>query len=132
MVRLFLVPSYDRWVAEVRAVGCKLIFMDSDGHIGESIPIWIAAGINCCGPVEVAAGNDVVEYRRRFGEQMTYVGGIDKRAIAAGGETTRPEVVRVVPPLLERGGCSPCREGRAESPRDRRDRKETIDVGGGE
>ena len=38
---------------------------------------------------------------------MAYVGGIDKRAIAAGGETLRNEVLRVVPPLLKEGGYIP-------------------------
>jgi uroporphyrinogen decarboxylase len=38
---------------------------------------------------------------------MAYGGGIDKRAIAAGGETMRAEVMRVVPPLLEEGGFIP-------------------------
>ncbi|MDP6088323.1 MAG: uroporphyrinogen decarboxylase family protein, partial [Nitrospinota bacterium] len=107
MVRKFLVPAYDRWVPEARESGCEVIFMDSDGYIGELIPIWIEAGINCCGPVEVAAGNDIVEYRKTFGEQMAYTGGIDKRAIAAGGEVMEREVRRVVPPLLELGGCIP-------------------------
>ena len=33
--------------------------------------------------------------------------GIDKRAIAAGGETMRGELLRVIPPLLEEGGYIP-------------------------
>lgn len=107
MVRRFLVPAYDRWVSEARASGCELIFMDSDGHIGELIPIWIEVGINCCGPVEVAAGNDIVAYRQAFGKKMAYTGGIDKRAIAKGGEVMEEEVLRVVPPLLKEGGVIP-------------------------
>lgn len=107
MVRRFLKPTYDRWVSEIRASGCELVFMDSDGHIGELIPIWIEAGINCCGPMEVAAGNDLVAYRRAFGRKMAYTGGIDKRAIARGGKVMEEEVLRVVPPLLELGGYIP-------------------------
>lgn len=107
MVRRFLMPTYDRWVSEVRASGCELTFMDSDGHIGELIPIWVEAGINCCGPMEVAAGNDIVAYRRAFGRKMAYIGGIDKRAIAKGGKAMEEEVLRVVPPLLELGGYIP-------------------------
>lgn len=34
-------------------------------------------------------------------------GGIDKRALAAGGEVMRAEVMRVVPPLLEDSGFIP-------------------------
>ena len=80
--------------------------MDSDGYIGELIPIWIEAGINACDPIEVAAGNDIVAFRRQFGKKMAYRGGIDKRAIAKGGEVMRAEVMRVAP-LLEDGGFIP-------------------------
>jgi len=107
MVRRFLVPAYERWVSEARAHGCKIIDMDSDGYVGELIPIWIEVGINVCDPIEVAAGNDIVEFRRLHGNKMAYKGGIDKRAIAAGGDKMRAELMRVVPPLLKDGGYMP-------------------------
>ena len=107
MTRRFLLPAYERWGEEVRASGCPIFFMDSDGQIEELIPIWVEAGINCSGPIEVAAGNDVVAYRKRFGKKMAYTGMIDKRAIAKGGKVMEQEVMRVVPPLLEDGGCIP-------------------------
>ena len=107
MIRRFLLPVYDRWISEMKASGCPLIFVDSDGYIDELLPLWIEAGINCCGPMEVAAGNDIVAYRRTYGDQMAYMGGIDKRAIAKGGEIIEREVMRVVPPLLEAGGFIP-------------------------
>jgi hypothetical protein len=107
MVRKFLVPTYERWIAELTRSGCPIISVDSDGYVGELIPIWIDVGINCNEPVEVAAGNDIVEYRRRFGRKMAYTGGVDKRALAKGGKAMRDEVMRVVPPLLKEGGYIP-------------------------
>jgi hypothetical protein len=84
-----------------------LFSMDSDGYMAELMPLWIEAGFNCCFPVEVAAGNDIVAYRRQYGRQMAYLGGLDKRALATGGEAMRVEIMRVVPPLLEEGGFIP-------------------------
>lgn len=107
MVRQFLLPTYQRWVTEIRKSGCPLISLDSDGYVSELIPIWIEAGINCCEPMEVAAGNNLVEYRRVFGNKMAYRGGIDKRAIAKGGRIMEREVMRVVLPLLKKGGFAP-------------------------
>jgi hypothetical protein len=104
MVRRFLMPTYHRWVSEIRDAGCALIDVDSDGYIEDLIPMWIEVGINACEPMEVAAGNDIVALRKRFGRQMAFCGGIDKRAIAAGGKVMEAEVLRVVPPLLEDGG----------------------------
>jgi hypothetical protein len=104
MARRFLKPSYDAWVPAIKASGCPIVCVDSDGYIAELIPIWLEAGINCTRPVEVAAYNDIVAYRRQYGTRLAFLQGIDKRAIAAGGEEMRREVLRVVPPLLQEGG----------------------------
>ena len=107
MARQFLQPAYNRWVSEIKDSGCPIIHMDSDGHVGELIPIWIESGINYSGPNEVAAENDIVEYRKLFGKKMAYSGGIDKRAIAKGGKVIEEEMERVIPPLLKDGGFTP-------------------------
>jgi uroporphyrinogen decarboxylase len=107
MARRFLLPAWSEWVALLRENGVPLIFIDSDGYAGELLPIWIEAGFNGSYPTEVAAGNDIVAYRRKYGQKMAFIGGIDKRALAAGGESMRQEVLRVVPPLLELGGFIP-------------------------
>ncbi len=111
MTRRHLLPCYERWVAEVKAAGTPIIDMDSDGYIGELIPIWIAAGINVCDPIEVAAHNDIVEFRRQFGRKMAYTGGVDKRAIAAGGEVMRAELRRLAPVIADGGFIPGCDHG---------------------
>ena len=107
MTRKFLMPVYKKWVSKIKSAGCPIVDMDSDGYIADLIPIWIESGINVCDPIEVAAHNDIVLYRETFRKNMAYVGGIDKRAIAAGGQTIKDEVMRVVPPLLREGGFIP-------------------------
>ncbi|NLO82631.1 MAG: hypothetical protein GX094_06185 [Clostridiales bacterium] len=107
MTYKYLMPVYQKWVPRLREKGCPVIEMDSDGYIGELIPIWLEAGFNCCSPVEVAAHNDIVEYRRLYGKKMAFCGGIDKRCIAKGGKALEKELVRVVPPLLKEGGFIP-------------------------
>ena len=81
--------------------------MDSDGYIAELIPIWIDAGINVCNPIEVAAHNDIVDFRNKFGRNMAYTGGIDKRCIARGGKDIAGEVDRVCALLTMDGGLIP-------------------------
>ena len=107
MTREFLMPCYLKWIDLFNQYNIPVINMDSDGYIEELIPIWIESGIHVCEPIEVAAGNDIVHFREKFGTKMVYCGGIDKRAIAAGGEVMRAEVMRVVPPLLKQGGFIP-------------------------
>ncbi len=106
MTREFLLPTYKRWGELIRDAGVPVYAMDSDGYIGELIPIWIEAGINACDPIEVAAGNDINEFRREFGTDMAFSGGVDKRCIAKGGAVIEKEIDRLVP-VIETGGYIP-------------------------
>lgn len=106
MTREFLLPTWRRWGEIIRKAGVPIYAMDSDGYIGELIPLWIEAGINVCDPIEVAAGNDIVEFRRTFGHDIAYRGGIDKRAIAKGGRTIEDEIKRIEP-VIRGGGYIP-------------------------
>jgi len=107
MTREFLTPVYKKWDACVRKYGVQLIDMDSDGYIEELIPIWIESGIDVCNPIEVAAHNDIVRFKEKFGTSIAYTGGVDKRAIAAGGGVMKAEVLRVTEPFLKSGGFIP-------------------------
>jgi uroporphyrinogen decarboxylase len=111
MVRRFCLPSWTGWGARVRAAGVPLYDIDSDGFIGELIAPWLEAGVNVCDPVEVAAHNDLAEFRRRFGRRMAYRGGIDKRAMAAGGAAMRAELRRVAPVVRDGGYIPGCDHG---------------------
>jgi hypothetical protein len=106
MVREHLLPVWTRWGKLVRDAGCPVYAMDSDGFVGELIPLWMEAGITVCDPVEVAAGNDIAAFRARFGRRMAYRGGVDKRAIAKGGTAIEDEIVRLAP-VIESGGYIP-------------------------
>ena len=44
-----------------------MIEIDSDGYVGELVPLWIEAGVDACSPMEVAAGNDIVAFRKQYG-----------------------------------------------------------------
>ncbi len=106
MTREYLLPVWQRWGDIIRKAGVPLYGMDSDGFIGELIPLWIEAGINVCDPIEVAAGNDIQAFRREFGHAMAYRGGVDKRAMAKGGAVLTAEIDRLRP-VIEDGGYVP-------------------------
>ena len=106
MCRKFLMPCWRKWGDIIQNAGVPLYGVDSDGFIGELIPLWIEAGVNFCDPIEVAAHNDINKFRKTFGKQMAYRGGVDKRAIAAGGTTIEHEIDRISP-VIEDGGYIP-------------------------
>jgi hypothetical protein len=111
MARQYLLPAWRKWGDIVRGAGVPVYAMDSDGFVGELIPLWIEAGINCCEPMEVAAGNDLPALHKRFGRDMAYKGGVDKRAMARGGATIEAEIARLTPVVRGGGYLPSCDHG---------------------
>ena len=107
MVRKFMVPRYKKITDLLHSYGVDVIFLDSDGDLNELIPLWLESGINFIFPFEVAAHNDAVAIRKKYGEDLIIGGTIDKRALAKGKEATREEVMSKVPFLLKTGGYFP-------------------------
>ncbi len=111
MTREFCMPSWKRWSKQAADVGVPLIDVDSDGFVGELIPLWIESGVNVNDPVEVAAHNDINEFRREYGDKMAYVGGVDKRAMAKGGQVIIDEMKRIEPVIKDGGFIPSCDHG---------------------
>ena len=111
MVREFLLPTWRQWGEIVRAAGAPLYGMDSDGFIGQLLPLWIEAGFTHCDPIEVAAGNDINEMRSRYGKKIAFYGGIDKRAMAEGGAVLEGEIARILPVIRDGGFIPSCDHG---------------------
>ena len=111
MTREFCVPSWRRWRRQLSDAGTPVIEIDSDGYVGELVPLWIECGVNVCSPMEVAAGSAVDEFRRRFRRRMGYSGGVDKRCIARGGQAIRDEIRRIEPVVADGGYIPGCDHG---------------------
>jgi uroporphyrinogen decarboxylase len=106
MCREFLVPCWRRWGEIARKAGVTVYEIDSDGYVGDLIPVWLESGLTMNSPQEVAAGNDIMAYRKEYGHSMAFAGGVDKRAMAAGGDVIRAEIDRIRP-VIEGGGFIP-------------------------
>lgn len=111
MAREFLLPAWRRWATEARQAGVPIIDEDSDGKIDELIPLWIEAGINVCDPLEVAAGNDINDYRKMFDRKIAFRQGVDKRCIAKGGKVIEDELARIEPVVKDGGFIPGCDHG---------------------
>jgi uroporphyrinogen decarboxylase len=107
----FCKPCWEEWTGKAKDAGVPVVGVDSDGYIGELIPIWIESGMNYCDPIEVAAGNDLNEYKKRFGTKMAYRGGVDKRCMAKGGQVIRKELKRLEPVVMDGGYVPSCDHG---------------------
>jgi uroporphyrinogen decarboxylase len=85
MVEDFMMPHYDSIVALARSKQIPLISVDSDGLVEEIVPVVMGHGINVFFPFEVQAGNDILEYRRKY-PKIGILYGLDKRAVAEDAE----------------------------------------------
>ena len=83
-----------------------MCFVDSDGNITDVIDGWVDGGVTCMFPVEVAAGSDPVEIREHWGRDVLMMGGVNKRALAAGRDEIVAEL-RHLKPLVDEGGYIP-------------------------
>lgn len=93
MVRRFMMPCYDRIAEFARAVGVRIISVDTDGDCGLLVPIFMEHGVNMMFPFEVQAGNDIEDLRRRY-PTLGIVGGLDKRALAGSRDEIDREIDR--------------------------------------
>jgi uroporphyrinogen decarboxylase len=96
MVREFMSPNYKRMREFADKHGIEIFSLDTDGNCSQLVPVFIESGINYIWPFEVAAGSDIVEFRRLYPE-LAIMGGIDKREIANGREAIDKEFERIAP-----------------------------------
>lgn len=96
-----------RVISRAREAGVPVLVMDSDGNLDEFAQIYLDAGFNTLIPIEVAAGNNLIRMRERFGSKLAFQGGFDKRVLARGREPIRAEVMRLYPPMMAGGGFAP-------------------------
>ena len=104
--REFFQPHYVRICELLRGRGVDVIFVDSDGYIDELIPLWLEVGINGFSPLEVAAGEDAVALKKRYGRDIVLAGNVDKRALLRGEAEIDREVAKART-LLAQGGYFP-------------------------
>jgi len=81
MVKDFMLPNYRRIAKFCKDNGIEIFSVDTDGNADELTPLFISAGVNFIFPFEVAAGSDVLEFRKQYPE-LGIMGGLDKRALA--------------------------------------------------
>ncbi len=107
MFKEFMVPRYKKITDHLKKYGIDICIVDSDGYIGELIPLWLEGGVNCMFPIEVRSGNDPLEMRREYGKELLMIGGIDKLALMGDKKMIEEEVMSKVPQLTAEGGYIP-------------------------
>lgn len=103
--KAFVLPYYKELIERMKKKGLKHFFVDTDGNFEVLIDLFLEGGVTGFYPFEVAAGMDVESIRKRYPD-LVLMGGIDKRALAAGKPEIDRELERVER-VLETGGYIP-------------------------
>ena len=101
----FLVPRYRELYRFFKERGVEAVVMDSDGF-NYQILDSMQETIDGIQPIEIAAGNDPEEMRRRWPEIYIH-GGVDKRELARTRERLRAEVTTAYRTAWEHGRYVP-------------------------
>ena len=104
--KFFFEPTR-RVIQRARDAAVPVIVMDTDGNLDEFAQIYLDAGFNTLCPIEVAANNDLLDLRKRFGKTLALQGGFDKRVLAKGRAAIHDEVMRLYPRMMADGGFTP-------------------------
>ena len=100
----FILPWLQRGVSAVQEAG-GLCVKHTDGDITEIIDLVVGTGIDGLGPLEPAAGNDLVEIQKQWGDRVALVGNIDVDLLSRGSAAQVSETTRsLVRALSARGG----------------------------
>jgi len=103
-IREFILPHYRRNWDMLRSRGTKMFLQDSDGNMNSVIDIFIECGVNVFYPCEPAAGMDIVQLRKKYGNRIAMMGGIDKHVLRQGREVIKRELEYKLQPLMQGGG----------------------------
>lgn len=104
LVTEYIKPYYRRIWDMLSSKGTKLFSMDSDGNMNPVIDAFIDCGVNILYPMEPAAGMDMVEIRKKYGNKLAFKGGIDKHVLRKDKEAIRKELEYKMQPLMQQGG----------------------------
>jgi len=105
MFREFMTPCYKKITDFAKANNVDSVNVDSDGDCTELTEVLVEAGVNILWPFERQAGNDLLEYRKKY-PKLGIMCGFNKRAIAEGRDAIDKEM-EIVAEMLKYGGYIP-------------------------
>lgn len=99
----FIQPYYRAVWDLLQSRGARLCQQDSDGNINAVLDAFMQSGVNVSLPMEPAAGMDIVESRRKYGDKLAFIGGIDKHVLRRSRVEIRKELEYKMQPLMHTG-----------------------------
>lgn len=97
-------PGHARLFDYAHSLGCKVI-VHSCGYVEPLVPGMIEAGLDCLQAMEVKAGMDLPTLFRRFGDKISFFGGVDVRCLISNDRALIDEEMdKKILPVVQGGG----------------------------
>jgi len=106
--RSMLKPIHAASIAAIRRRTSAKVFFHTDGDVFPLLDDLVEIGVDILNPIQTSAGQmaDLAILKRRYGDVLTFCGGIDTQRILPHGtpDEVRAEVRRVIGELAPGGG----------------------------
>ena len=102
MYRRLIQPAHARTIAFAKSLGLPVV-MHSCGFIEPLLPDMIDAGIDCLQVIEIKAGMDLLKIHKLYGDKISFMGGIDVRALYTNDRTVIDRELEAKIPIVKQG-----------------------------
>jgi uroporphyrinogen decarboxylase len=102
MYREILQPSHTRTFGFAHERGLPVI-VHSCGFVEPLLPGLIESGMDCLQVIEIKAGMDLLKLHERFGETISFMGGIDVRTLYTNDKATIDRELADKIPVVKKG-----------------------------
>jgi len=104
MYQEIMLPGHQRLFDFSHSIGCQVI-IHSCGYVEPLVPGLIEAGMDCLQAMEVKAGMDLPTLFRRFGDRISFYGGVDVRCLISNDRARIDEEMdKKILPVVTNGG----------------------------
>lgn len=94
-------PVYKKIVSSLKKAGARKVILHCDGNVVSFLDMLIEAGIDGINPVEPKAGMDILELKKKYGNKLSYIGGVDNALVLPSGD--KGKIKKHILPILEAG-----------------------------
>jgi len=98
---VIFLPAYKRMVKAFKDAGAAKVILHSDGNIAPVLDMLIEAGIDGINPVEPRAGLHIPTLKEKYGEKLSFIGGMCNSQVLPDG--TKSEIENSAREIIEAG-----------------------------
>lgn len=100
----FIRPYYRTVWDYLSSNGCRVFSQDSDGNMNAVVDAFLDCGVNLMYPCEPGSGMDIVQLRKKYGNRLSFKGGINKYALRGSKEDIKKELEYKMCDITMHGG----------------------------